>query len=211
CGGSHCRATGEIGLFVMVSEGSVASGVRRIEALTGSGALEYFRQKAYELDSIKELLKTETPLQKTEKLLSAMKALEKEVRKLRTSTSTDTIAEAMKEAKELNGVKVIKTRKDGLNPKELRLLADNIKDRIQSGIIIASSAIDGQAAIVCMVTKDLKDRYNAGEIVKRLSALAGGKGGGRPDMAQGGIKEVEKLDSVLDKVYDIIKATRGNG
>ncbi len=211
CGGSHCRATGEIGLFVMVSEGSVASGVRRIEALTGSGALEYFRQKAYELDSIKELLKTETPLQKTEKLLSAMKALEKEVRKLRTSTSTDTIAEAMKEAKELNGVKVIKTRKDGLNPKELRLLADNIKDRIQSGIIIASSAIDGQAAIVCMVTKDLKDRYNAGEIVKRLSALAGGKGGGRPDMAQGGIKEVKKLDSVLDKVYDIIKATRGNG
>ncbi len=211
CGGTHCGATGEIGLFVIVSEGSVASGVRRIEALTGSGALEYFRQKAYELDSIKELLKTETPLQKTKKLLSAMKALEKDVQKLRTGTSSDAIAEALKEAKELNGVKVIKTRKDGLNPKELRLLADNIKDRVQSGIIIASSAIDSQAAIVCMVTKDLKDRYNAGEIVRRLSALAGGKGGGRPDMAQGGIKEVEKLDSVLDKVYDIIKATKGNG
>ncbi|VAX33920.1 Alanyl-tRNA synthetase [hydrothermal vent metagenome] len=211
CGGTHCRATGETGLFVIVSEGSVASGVRRIEALTGSGALEYFRQKAYELDSIKELLKTETPLQKTEKLLSDMKAIEKEVQKLRTGTSGDTIAEALKVAKELNGVKVIKTRKDGLNPKELRLLADNIKDRIQSGIIIASSAIDGQAAIVCMITKDLKGHYNAGEIVRRLSALAGGKGGGRPDMAQGGIKEVEKLDSVLNKVYDIIKATRGEG
>ncbi|HEC98063.1 MAG TPA: alanine--tRNA ligase, partial [Nitrospirae bacterium] len=211
CGGTHCRATGEIGLIVIVSEGSVASGVRRIEALTGNGALVYLRQKAYELDSIKELLKTETPLQKTEKLLSAMKALEKEVQKLRTGTSTDVIAEALKEAKDLNGVKVITTRKDGLNPKELRLMADNIRDRIQSGIIIASSAIDSQAAIVCMLTKDLKGRYHAGEIVRRLSALAGGKGGGRPDMAQGGIKEVKKLDSVLDKVYDIIKTTRGEG
>jgi len=211
CGGTHCSATGEIGLFVIVSEGSVASGVRRIEALTGSGALEFLRQKAHELDSIKELLKTETPLRKAEKLLSAVKSLEKEIRRLKTGTATDAVSEALKGARELNGVKVIKTRKDGLSPKELRLLADNIRDRIRSGIIIASSAIDSQAAIVCMVTKDLKDRYNAGEIVKRISALAGGKGGGRPDMAQGGTREVERLDSVLDKVYDIIKATKVEG
>ncbi|NOZ24806.1 MAG: alanine--tRNA ligase [Nitrospirae bacterium] len=207
CGGTHCRATGEIGLFVIVSEGSVASGVRRIEALTGSAAFSFLRRKADELDSIKELLKTDAPIQKTEKLLSALKSLEKEVQRLKTGTATDAISEALKEARELDGVKVVKTRQDGLNPKELRLLADNIRDRIRSGIVIASSAVDGHAAIVCMVTKDLKDRYNAGEIVKRLAALAGGKGGGRPDMAQGGTRDAGKLDSVLDKVYDIIKAT----
>ncbi len=208
CGGTHCRATGEIGLFVIVSEGSVASGVRRIEALTGSAAFRFLRRKADELDSIRELLKTDNPVQKTERLLSTVKSLEKEVRRLKTGTAADAVSEAVECARELDGVKVVKTRQDGLNPKELRLLADNIRDRIRSGIVVASSAVNGQAAVVCMVTKDLKDRYNAGEIVKRLTALAGGSGGGRPDMAQGGTKDVGKLDSVLDKVYDIIKTTR---
>jgi len=204
CGGTHCKATGEIGSFVIMSESSVASGIRRIEALTGNEALGYLKQTKLELDSLRSLLKTEKPLEKVERLLSKMKSLEKEIQKLKTG-SKDVISEALKEVRELKGVKVVKIRYDGLNTEELRNLADNIKDRLQSGIIVVSSVFDGKAAIVCMVTKDLKDRYNAGEIIKRISEVAGGSGGGKPEMAQGGTKEIEKLDEALESVYDLIK------
>ncbi len=204
CGGTHCKATGEIGSFIILSESSVASGIRRIEALTGNNAFGYLKQMKSEIDSLKALLKTEKPLERIEKLLRNMKSLEKEIQKLKTG-SRDVISEALKEAKELKGVRVVKVRHDGLNPEELRHLADNIKDRLQSGIIVVSSVSDGKAAIVCMVTKDLKDRYHAGEIMKRISKIAGGSGGGKPEMAQGGTKEIEKLDEALESVYDIVK------
>ncbi|NCO68020.1 MAG: alanine--tRNA ligase [Nitrospirae bacterium CG_4_10_14_0_8_um_filter_41_23] len=205
CGGTHCKATGEIGPCVILSEGSVASGIRRIEAMTGKSAFDYLKHKETELDSIKGLLKSERPLEKVEKLLNDMKSMEKEIQKLKTGSTKDTISKALKEAHEFDGVKVVKIRQDGLNPTELRLLADNIKERLKSGIIVVSSVIDSQAAIVCMVTKDLKDRYNAGEIVKSISIIAGGKGGGKPEMAQGGTKDIEKLDNALEALYDIIK------
>jgi alanyl-tRNA synthetase len=206
CGGTHCRATGEIGLCVIVSEGSVASGIRRIEALTGKSALDYLRQKESDLNNIKVVLKTETPMEKIEKVLVDMKAMEKEIQKLKTGSSRDTIADAFKEAREIDGVKVVRIKQDGLNPNELRLVADNIKDRLQSGIILVTSVNDGQAALVCMVTKDLTNRYHAGNIVKNIAQLAGGKGGGKPDMAQGGTKEIDKLDAALDALYEIIKS-----
>jgi alanyl-tRNA synthetase len=204
CGGTHCSATGEIGLFLILSESSVASGIRRIEALTGNSALLYLKKKNSELDMLKSLLKTEKPLERVEKLLNEIKSLEKEVQKLKTS-SRDVISDALKEAKELKGVKVVKIRHDGLNLEELRQLADNIKDRIRSGIIVASSVSDAKAAIVCMVTNDLKNKYNAGEIIKKISKIAGGSGGGKSEMAQGGTKEIEKLDKALESIYDIIK------
>jgi len=203
CGGTHCKATGEIGLFVIISEGSVASGIRRIEALTGSPAFLYLRHKKSELEAFKTLLKTERPLEKVERLLSDMKSLEKEIQKLKTD-SRDVITEALREAKEIKGVRVVKVRHDGLNPEELRHLADNIRDRLHSGIIVVSSVSDGKASIVCMVTKDLKHRYNAGEIIRRISKTAGGSGGGNPELAQGGTKEIEKLDEALEEVYDIV-------
>ncbi len=205
CGGTHCNATGDIGLFIITSEGSVASGIRRIEALTGKAAFDYLKHKKIELDAIKGLLKTENPLEKVEKLLNDTKTLEKEIQKLKTGSSRDTISEILKDSYELDGVKIVKVRQDGLNPNELRLLADNIKDRLKSGIILVSSVVDSQAAIVCMVTKDLKDRYNAGELVKSISKIAGGKGGGKPEMAQGGTKDIEKLDNALESLYDIVK------
>lgn len=204
CGGTHCEATGDIGLFVVFSESSVASGIRRIEALTGNTALLYFRQKKSEIDILKSLLKTENLVEKAEKLLNDIKSLEKEVQKLKTS-SKDVISEALNEAKELNGVKVVKIRYDGLNPEDLRHLADNIKDRLRSGIIIVSSVSDAKAAIVCMVTKDLKDKYHAGEIIKKITKIAGGSGGGKSEMAQGGTKEIEKLDQALETIFDMIK------
>jgi alanyl-tRNA synthetase len=206
CGGTHCSFTGDIGLFVVVSEGSVASGIRRIEALTGKSAFDYLRQKKAELDEAKALLKTDKTLEKIEKLMSDSKLMEKEIQKLKTSSSRDAISDALKEAFELDGVKVVRMRQDGLTTNDIRILADNIRDRINSGIIIISSVTEGNAAIICMVTKDLTDRYHAGEIIKNLSKIAGGKGGGKPDMAQGGTKEVEKLDTALSSLPDIIKA-----
>jgi alanyl-tRNA synthetase len=203
CGGTHCKATGEIGLFVILSESSVASGIRRIEALTGNSAFRYLKETKCELDSIKTMLKTETPVERVERLLKNIRTFEKEIQKLKTG-SKDLISEALKETRELKGIKVVRVRHDGLNPEELRTLADNIKDRLQSGIIVVSSVSDGKAAIVCMVTKDLKDKYHAGEIMKRISKLAGGSGGGKPEMAQGGTKEIEKLEEALDSVYDIV-------
>jgi alanyl-tRNA synthetase len=205
CGGTHCSSTGEIGSFVVLSEGSVASGIRRIEALTGKAAFEHLRQRNMELEAVKGLLKTDRPLERIEKLLNDVKAMEKEVQKLKTGSAGDTISGALREAVELNGVKIVKIRQDGLNPQELRLLADNVRDRIKSGIIVISSVIDGQAAIVCMVTKDLTDRYHAGEIIKNISSRAGGKGGGKPDIAQGGTKDIGKLDAALDSLQDIVK------
>jgi alanyl-tRNA synthetase len=203
CGGTHCKATGEIGLFVILSESSVASGIRRMEALTGNSAFRYLKETKFEIDSLKAMLKTETPVERVEKLLKNIRTLEKEIQKLKTG-SKDLISEALKETRELKGIKVVRVRHDGLNPEELRNLADNIKDRLQSGIIVVSSVSDGKAAIVCMVTKDLKDKYHAGEIMKSISKLAGGSGGGKPEMAQGGTKEIEKLEKALDSVYDIV-------
>jgi len=205
CGGTHCKATGEIGICMVLSEGSVASGIRRIEALTGRNALEYLRSKKQELNEIKGLLKTESPAEKIEKLIQDTKSLEKEIQKLKTGSSGDMISDALKHAQDLDGVKIVNIRQDGLNPNELRLLADNVRDRLKSGIIVLSSVIDSQAAIVCMITQDLANKYSAGEIVKNISKLAGGKGGGKPDMAQGGTKEIEKLDAALESLHEIVK------
>lgn len=209
CGGTHCKATGEIGLFVTLSEGSVASGIRRIEALTGKNAFEYLRQKKSETEEIREILKTENAREKLEKMLGDIKFLEKEIQRLKTGSSGDSLTEALKNAHEQNGVRVVKVQQDGLNTNELRIVADNIKDRLKSGIIVVTSVTDGNAAIVCMVTKDLTDKYHAGEIVKQISKAAGGKGGGKPEMAQGGTKDIEKLNTALESLYDIVKSSAG--
>jgi alanyl-tRNA synthetase len=205
CGGTHSGSTGELGLCVIVSEGSVASGIRRIEALTGKAAFEYLKHKEAELDEIKGILKTEKPVEKIDKLLTDLKSLEKEMQRLKTGSSKDTITEALNNAHNLNGVKVVMIRQDGLNQNELRLLADNVRDRLNSGIIILYSVTDGQAAIVCVVTKDLAGRFHAGEIVKNIAKLSDGRGGGKPEMAQGGTKEMEKLEAALRSLHEIIK------
>jgi len=207
CGGTHCSYTGQIGIFVILSEGSVASGIRRIEALTGKVAFDYLRHKKSELELIKNILKTDTPIERVEKLISDAKSMEKEIRKLKTCSPGDAIANALKEAYDLNGVKVVKIRQDGLNVNELRLFTDNVRDRLKSGIIVAVSVNDSHAAILCMVTKDLTREFNAGEIVKQISNLSGGKGGGKPELAQGGTKDIDKLNAALESLYEIIRKT----
>jgi alanyl-tRNA synthetase len=205
CGGTHCESTGQIGLCIIISESSVASGIRRVEAVTGKNALDYIREQMAELDGIKSALKTDTPRAKIEKILEDTKTLEKEIQALKTRSSKNAIPDALESAFELDGIKIVSFRQDGLNPNELRLLADNVRDRIKSGVVVVTSVFNSQASIVCMVTKDLRDTYHAGHIVQSISNIAGGKGGGRPQMAQGGTKDVNKLDNALGALPDILK------
>jgi alanyl-tRNA synthetase len=205
CGGTHEHATGETGAFVIVSEGSVASGIRRIEGLTGIKAFEYLRQRSRELKDIGTLLKSDSPLDEVRKSQERMRALEKEMEKTTASADRDLAAPLIDSAKDVGGVKVVAARVDGLDQKRLRGLADNVRDRIGSGVLVVASAADGQASIVAMVTKDIAGKLHAGNILKEVAQASGGRGGGKPDMAQGGTRELDKLDSALDKVYDIVK------
>lgn len=205
CGGTHCRATGDIGLFTIVSEGSVASGIRRIEAFTGKAAFDYLRQRNNEFQKISEVLKTSSPYERVEKLLSDIKELDKEMEELKAKSASISALSVIEKARDINGAKVLACRVDNLEQKDLRVLADNIRDRLGSCIIVIASAKDGQASIIAMVTKDLVKKYNAGEILKKVAELSEGKGGGKADMAQGGTKEIEKLDKALQAVYDLVK------
>lgn len=205
CGGTHCRETGDIGLFVIVSEGSVASGIRRIEALTGRAAFDYLRQRNNELQRISEMLKTDSPYERVEKLLNELKDMDKEIESLKAKAAAQSSSSIIEKARDIDGTKVLSCRVDNLEQKDLRVLADNVRDRLGSGIIVLASAKDGQASIVAMVTDDLVKKYNAGAILKKVAEIAGGRGGGKAEMAQGGTKEIEKLDKALETVYDLIK------
>ncbi len=209
CGGTHCHATGEIGLFRIISEGSVAAGIRRIEALTGHGALEYTRKKEGELKRIASLLKVDElrVSERIEKLINESRLKDKEIERLRSSSVKD-INVILQDMIEVNNVKVLARRFDGLDLKSLRSLADNLKERMVSGVIVLGSILDSQAYYVAAVTKDLTRRFNAGNI---LRTVTGGKGGGRADMAQGGSKNTEDIDSAISSVVDIIKKTGEGG
>jgi alanyl-tRNA synthetase len=206
CGGTHVSATGEIGLFKILSEGSVASGIRRIEAVTGWEAIRYFREKEKEVGRISELLKTsENPAEKVQKMLAEMKELERSMEKLKGRTASDVSVVILEKARDVAGIKVVASRLEGIEPKDLRVTADNVRDGIGSGILLLASVKDEQASMVAMVTKDLTDRYHAGNILKEVAAAAGGRGGGKPDIAQGGTKDIKKLDKALESLYDIVE------
>ncbi len=205
CGGTHCSATGEIGPFIITSEGSVASGIRRIEAITGESAITYLRQKDFEMNSLSDILKTDKPLDRVTRILDEIKSLKREIEQLKTSVSAGSGSDITKGAKEINGVKVLSVRQDGLSANELRTLSDNIKDKLKSGIILITSVNDGNASFICRITKDLHTKYHAGDILKKIVSVCDGRGGGKPHMAQGGTKELGKLDKALDMVYDIVK------
>lgn len=204
CGGTHCRATGEIGLFVIISEGSVASGIRRIEALTGTAAYSYLKNKVAELKKINELLKTDKAYTSVEKLLSEIKTLQSEIETIKSKAAKDLVA-ITEHKRKINGITVLSQRIDGMELKDLRNLADNVRDRIGSGIIFIASAKNMQASMVAMVTKDLVGKFDASKILKEVAEIAGGSGGGRPEMAQGGTKDIEKLDRALESVYEIVR------
>jgi alanyl-tRNA synthetase len=206
CGGTHTGATGDIGVFKIVSEGSVASGIRRIEAVTGREALNYLRGEERELRKISEILKTsENPSERLAKVLLEMKDLEKSIEKFKDKSAAEGSARLLGDARTIDGIKVIAHRIDGMDLKDLRVMADNVRNGLGSGILLLASVKDGQAALVAMVTRDLTRKYNAGELLRHVATAAGGRGGGKADVAQGGAREIGKLDKALESLYELVK------
>jgi len=207
CGGTHTGATGNIGLFKIVEESSVAAGIRRIEALTGGAAFAHIQMTDKLLGDTARLLKERTDAvpQRIEKMLSHQKALEKEVAGLKVKVASEAVEDIEADVKIINNVKVLAKRVAVDQPAALRDLADRFKDKIQSGVVVLGSPAGEKALLIVVVTKDLTDRFHAGEIIKQVAAVVGGGGGGRPDMAQAGGTQPEKLDAALEKAYEVVE------
>ncbi|MHB1142305.1 MAG: alanine--tRNA ligase [Sulfuricaulis sp.] len=202
CGGTHVRRTGDIGLFKIVSEGGVASGVRRIEAVTGLGVLAYLYERESRLREAAELLRAspeEVP-RKVEQLIQRLKGLEKELDQLRGKFAAGGSKDLAAEAKEVRGIKVLASRLDGMDAKGLREALDRLKDKLAPAAIVLAAVADDKVTLIAGVTKELAGRLHAGELVNQVAAGVGGKGGGRPDMAQAGGTNPAGLQAALDSV-----------
>ena len=208
CGGTHTSRTGNIGLFKIASEASVASGVRRIEAFTGKAALAHVQERMRILQDTAGLLKErpEALFQRVEAILSQQRAAEKEVERLKNKMATLSAGKADDEVQTVNGVKLLAKRVEVETPAALRDMADKFRDRLQSGIVVLGAENNGKALLIVSVTKDLTGRFHAGNIIKAVAAEVGGGGGGRPDMAQAGGPEPEHLDAALAKAHELIQA-----
>lgn len=211
CGGCHVDRTGDIGLFKIVSEASVASGVRRIEALTGAAAVEYVTKSDRVLRNLTLTLKSNVDgvEDKVSELYAIIKEQEKEIRKLSDKLNSAKAGDLMKSVIDVKGVKLLISRLDGADIEGLRSFVDTARDKMGSGVVVAASADNEKVMFLCGVTKDLTDKVKAGSIIKELAALAGGSGGGRPDMAQAGGKNPEKTDVALAAVKDIVSSLIG--
>ena len=207
CGGTHVRLTGDIGCFKIISESSIASGVRRIEATSGRSAVQFIQKMAATLREASALLKDkpDAVVQRIEKTLSDNRSMEREIEQLKSKMATMSAAGIDQEIRKINGVKVLAKRVAADNPGSLRDAADKFKDKLGSGIVALGSAVDNKAMLIVMVSKDLAGRFHAGKIIKETAAKVGGGGGGRPDMAQAGGTRPEMLDEALASVYDIIQ------
>jgi alanyl-tRNA synthetase len=209
CGGTHTGKTGDIGLFKIVSESSIASGVRRIEALTGEAALAYVQKTARLLEDTAHLVKEKPDalISKVEKILSDLKALEKEIDRLKAKAASDSAEVGAAAVKSVNNTKVLIQKVSVDNPAALRELADRLKEKLKSGIVVLGSVNGPKAFLIVGVTKDLTKRFHAGNLIKQIASTVGGSGGGRPDMAQAGGTKPEKLDAALEEAYKVIENT----
>ncbi len=199
CGGTHLDQTGQIGLFKVVSEGAVAAGVRRLEAVTGDQALHRVGRLESALREAAALLKI-PPLdlpQRLAKLLEEQRLLEKQLETLEARLAKAHAQEIVSAARQIGGVAVVAARLDGLDPDGLRAVADSVRERLGSGVICLGSVKDGKVSLVATVTKDLTARFNAGKLIQEVARAVGGGGGGRPDLAQAGGKDASKLDAAL--------------
>jgi len=216
CGGTHTAATGEIGLIKILKEGSVSSGVRRVEAVTGEGSLQHFR-KDHQLENIVSALaghaETESPAAalklELDKRDAEIKRLAREVDQLRMKSASSSVASADQKVKEVKGVKVLAHRVDNLERPQMRTLLDQLRDKVGSGVVVLGSATDGKVALIAGVTKDLTSRIQAGKVIGQVAQKVGGKGGGRPDMAEAGGDKPEALDAALDEVYKVVEGMLG--
>lgn len=208
CGGTHVSASGDIGLFKIISEAGIAAGVRRIEAVTGVNALTYTQQLEEESLRIAALLKAEggDSIDRLNRLLNRQRELQKELDTLKAKLASAASADLLADAREVGGVKVLATAVDLADPKELRDMADTLKDRIGSGIVVIGMAKDGKANLLVAVTKDLTPRFKAGDIIRQLAPIIGGNGGGKPELAQAGGNLIDKLPEALAAAYSVIGA-----
>ncbi|MBD9514158.1 MULTISPECIES: alanine--tRNA ligase [unclassified Pseudomonas] len=199
CGGTHVSRTGDIGLFKITSEGGVASGVRRIEAVTGGAALAYLNGAEEQLKEAAGLVKgsRDNLLDKLSGLIERNRQLEKELEQLKAKAASAAGDDLAGSAVDVGGVKVLSSRLDGLDGKALLALVDQLKNKLGSGVILLGGVFEEKVVLVAGVTQDLTARLKAGDLMKQAAAAVGGKGGGRPDMAQGGGVDAGKLDEAL--------------
>jgi alanyl-tRNA synthetase len=209
CGGTHVRATGDIGLFVLTNEGGVAAGVRRIEALTGPGAVEWVRERRSALARVLSALHVheDQAVEAIEKLHGDVKKLTRDLAQLKTRAAMGSGATPGGDVVEVAGVKLACRKVEGLDKAALRGLADSLKAQIRSGVVVIGSSNEGKVQLVIAVTPDLVDRIKAGQLVKELAPIVGGGGGGRPDFAEAGGKQPEKIDEMLAAAADVLKRT----
>ncbi|HKY22679.1 MAG TPA: alanine--tRNA ligase, partial [Vicinamibacterales bacterium] len=210
CGGTHCRATGEIGFFAITSESGVAAGVRRIEAVTGAAAVQLHQATRTALEEVTSALGTTPDRARTtvEQLQAEAKRLTREVSKLKVegARSQQGQPSAAVEEAQFAGGKFVAQQAEGLGKDELRQLADAHRDRIKSGVVVIGSKGDGKLSIVVAVTKDLVPRVHAGQIVKQIAPLVGGSGGGRPDFAEAGGKDASRIPEALAEAKRVVEA-----
>jgi alanyl-tRNA synthetase len=206
CGGTHARATGDIGLLKIVSETGIAAGVRRIEALTGLGALRFLREQQRRLRRAGELLRVpaEHVPERIEKLLEERRATEREISDLRRGKGTASAAKLADAAERVGDVAVLATRQDGLPARDLRAMVDDLRDQLGSGIVLLASEHEGKLSLALGVTPDLKGRFKAGDLVREVAAVVGGRGGGRPDFAQAGASDASRLAEAFARLRELV-------
>src|ERR1700729_3799158 len=212
CGGIHTRATGEIGLIKIVGEGSVSSGVRRVEAVSGTGALNEFRRDFDVAKVVGSLVGSSseavTPAEALRARIASqeeeMKKLRRELDAVRMKSASASLSDAGASAVEVKGVKVLAQRVDGLEKAQMRELVDSLRIKLGSGVVVLGAAVDGKGSLIVGVTKDLTSRVQAGKIVGSLAAMVGGKGGGRPDLAEAGGSDVGSLDAALKGSPEVV-------
>ncbi len=208
CGGTHVKQTGEIGTFKIISEQGIASGVRRIEAITGDSAIEYTQKQGWLISQLASSLKTDrlSLSEKVEQLIHKSKEQDREIDKLKTKLSSNQGGDLLSNKVEVGGVSLLAVKLDDLDIKSLRNLNDQIKSKLDSGIVVLASVQNGKISLITSVTKDLVPKYHAGNLMRELTQKLGGKGGGRPDMAQGGGSNIDALDESLEWVKSWIES-----
>jgi len=203
CGGTHVHRTGDIGLCKIVYEGSISAGVRRIEAITGDTALKQYQESTGALRRVAEMVRASEPelIDHIEKLISNERALEKQVEQLKNKLAQSAAGDLESRARSVKESRVVAARIDGMDRQQMRALADSLRNKWKSAVVVLASADDGNVSIVSAVTKDLAGKVHAGKLVSVVAQAVGGKGGGRPDMAEGGGKDPAALDGALETVY----------
>jgi alanyl-tRNA synthetase len=208
CGGTHVRRTGDIGVCKIVYEGSISAGVRRIEAITGEAALHQYQETSGALRRIADLVRSSEPelIEHVGKLLANERLLAKQVDQLKEKLAQAAVGALETQARTVNGARVLAARLDGMDRQQMRSLADSLRNKWKSAVVVLSSADEGTVAIVAAVTKDLTSKVQAGKLVSAVALATGGKGGGRPDMAEGGGKDAGALDGAMEAVYRDIES-----